>query len=533
MENKKINYLLPLLIAVSIIIGMWVEKMLNQQQSGENLFVYPQANKINTVINYIVEEYVDSVSEKDLIENTIPEILDNLDPHSVYIPAEDLQQVNEPLEGNFDGIGVQFNIQKDTITVVKVISGGPSQMVGIMDGDRIVEIDGKNVASIKISTDSVMKLLRGDRGTKVDVGIVRKNVDDILDFTITRGKIPLYSVDVAYMANDTTGVIKISKFARTTFDEFVDAVKKLQKNNLKNLVIDLRGNSGGYMDAATNIADEFLPRNSLIVYTKGRSRPKSMVYASSRNLCINYDVAILLDEFSASASEILAGAIQDNDRGIIVGRRSYGKGLVQEPTMFSDGSAIRLTTARYYTPTGRSIQKPYTSGDDLEYYHDIGNRYMHGEFMQEDSIQLNDSLKYKTPGGKTVYGGGGIMPDIFVAFDTTGNSDYYSKISRKGLEYQYAFEYADKNRVKLSEFKDVYTLENYLDKRINSIFDEFIKYAEKNGVKKAPSDIAVSEDLMKVRLKALIARNIFDNDGFYPIIKKVDKTLNVALENIQ
>jgi carboxyl-terminal processing protease len=532
-ENKKINYLLPLLIAVSVIVGMWVEKTLSRNQSTDSLFVYPQTNKINTIINYIVEEYVDSVSKDDLIEKTIPEVLTNLDPHSVYIPAEALQHVNEPLEGNFDGIGVQFNIQKDTIIVVKVIAGGPSQLVGIIDGDRIVEINENVVAGIEISTDSVMKLLRGDRGTKVDVGIVRKNVNEILDFTITRGKIPLYSVDVAYMANDTTGFIKISKFAKTTADEFIDAVKKLQDYNLKNLIIDLRGNSGGYMDAATRIADEFLPRNTLIVYTQGRSRPKSMTYASSRNLCVDYNVVILQDEFSASASEILAGAIQDNDRGIIIGRRSYGKGLVQEPTMFTDGSAIRLTTARYYTPTGRSIQKPYVDGKDEKYFNDLGTRYMHGEFMQEDSIQFDDSLKYKTPGGKTVYGGGGIMPDIFVSFDTTGNSNYFSRISRRGLEYQFAFAYADNNRKVLTEYKNISELNSHLKSNINKIYNDFIIYADENGVKRNNKDLEISGSLIKVRLRALIARNIFDNDGFYPIIREVDKTLYVALESFK
>lgn len=529
---NKISYLLPILIAVSIVIGMWVQKTLTINQSNDSLFVYPQANKLNTVINYISEEYVDSVSKTDLIEKTIPDVLKNLDPHSVYIPAEDLQQVNEPLEGNFDGIGVQFNIQKDTITVVKVINGGPSQLVGIMDGDRIVEINGNVVAGIEISTDSVMKLLRGPSGTKVDVGIVRKNNVNILDFTITRDKIPLYSVDVAYMLNDSIGYIKISKFAKTTYDEFIDAIRKLQKLSLQHVIIDLRGNSGGYMNAATNIADEFLPRNTLIVYTQGRSRPKSMTYASSRNLCIDYGVVVLQDEFSASASEILAGAIQDNDRGVIIGRRSYGKGLVQEPTMFTDGSAIRLTTARYYTPTGRSIQKPYKGGDDEDYFNDLGNRYMNGEFMQEDSIHFADSLKFKTPKGKTVYGGGGIMPDIFVAFDTTGNSHYFSKINRRGLEYQYAFEYADDNRDELTSFKNVGELESFLDKRINQIFKDFVDYADKNGVKRETEGIKISGDLMKIRLKALIARNIFDNDGFYPIIHQVDKTLKVAEETL-
>lgn len=531
-ERKNINYLFPFIIALAIVTGMFVEKTLKRNKTQDSFFVYPQTNKINTILNYIAEEYVDSVSQKDIIEHTIPQILEKLDPHSVYIPPEEFERVNEPLQGNFSGIGVQFNLQKDTITVVKVIAGGPSQMVGIHDGDRIVKINDSIVAGIKISTDSVMKLLRGSQGTKVNVDIARKGGKELLDFTITRDQIPLYSVDVAYMINENIGYIKISKFARTTYDEFVSAIKKLANQNLEKVIIDLRGNSGGYMDAATRIADEFIERNKVIVYTEGRARPKSIIYSTSRDLCLKFDVVVLMDEFSASASEILAGAIQDNDRGLIIGRRSFGKGLVQEPTMFTDGSSIRLTTARYYTPTGRSIQKSYKNGTN-DYYKDLGNRFMNGEFSEKDSIHFNDSLKYVTPGGRIVYGGGGIMPDIFVPLDTAGNSAYFSRITRRGLEYQFAFEFVDNNRERFTKYKDVKELIKQLNSEITTIFNDFVIYAEEKGVKKNERDIQVSKKTIQIRLKALIARNIFDNDGFYPIIKEVDKTLIKAIEEVK
>ena len=531
MKKHNTQYIwFPFIIAISIVIGMLIQKsFIPDNSSLNNVFIYPENNKLNTILNYVIEDYVDSVSKPDIVEKTIPYLLENLDPHSIYIPAEDFQRMNEPLEGNFDGIGVQFNIQKDTIAVVKVIAGGPSQLVGLMDGDRIVKINDSLVAGVGISNDMVMKKLRGERGTKVNVGIARKGIGELLDFTITRDKIPLYSVDVSYMINKETGYIKITKFAKTTYQEFVENINKLKKQNVKNIIVDLRGNTGGYLDAAINIADEFLEKGKLIVYTQGRARQKTSFFATSKNLCIDMNVTILIDEGSASASEIVSGAIQDNDRGIIIGRRSFGKGLVQEPTMFRDGSSIRLTTARYYTPTGRCIQKPYAENKEA-YYHDLMNRYENGEFIHADSIHFPDSLKYKTPKGKIVYGGGGIMPDVFVPVDTTERSEYFFKISRKGLEYQFAFEYVDKNRDQLSGNVNIDQLNEFLDKNIVSIFNNFIIFCTNNDVPKDISGIKTSEKTIKIRLKALIARNIFDNEGFYPIIKDVDKTLLIAIE---
>lgn len=514
---------MPLVIAISIILGMVIQQQLNNNnKTNSKTHDGGSANKLNAVLNYVNQEYVDTVDVNQIVENTIPKVLEELDPHSMYIPAKDLEAVNEPLEGNFDGIGVQFNIQKDTVTVIKTISGGPSEKVGIKDGDRIVTVNDSLIAGVGIKNSDVMDLLRGKKGTKVKVGIYRRGEDDLVDFTITRDEIPLYSVDVSYMIDNKTGYIKITKFARTTYKEFQQAVAKLKAQNAKNVVLDLRGNSGGYMDAAINIADEFLSKGKLIVYTQGRARPKSSYHATHRNSCGNLNVTVLIDEWSASASEIVAGAIQDNDRGLIVGRRSFGKGLVQEPVFFKDGSAMRLTIARYYTPAGRCIQKPYDEGTE-EYLEDIHHRYENKEYLVKDSIDLPDSLKYFTAGGRTVYGGGGIMPDYFIPADTSGNSDYYVKVSRKGFEYLFAFEYTDNHREVLSKFENVEALKSHLNNQ--PILEKFVAYAKKNGVKPDKKGINTSGKIIETQVKALIARNILDNEGFYPIIKQIDKTL--------
>jgi carboxyl-terminal processing protease len=521
-QNKLSKFGIPLLIAVSIVLGMYIQK----QSENKKVRSYPAKgmanNKIDAVLNYIDQEYVDTVNISEIIENTIPQILDDLDPHSIYIPAMDYDAMNEPLEGNFDGIGVQFNIQNDTVTVIKTILGGPSEKVGIKDGDRIVSVNDSLIAGIGITNDSVMKLLRGKKGTKVNVGIYRRGESDLVYFNITRDKIPLYSIDVSYMIDEKTGYIKLSKFARTTYKEFQQAVVKLKALGMKQLVFDLRGNSGGYMDAAINIADEFLENGKLIVYTEGKARPRSDYFASHRSSCFDLGLVILIDDWSASASEIVAGAIQDNDRGLIVGRRSFGKGLVQEPVMFNDGSSLRLTIARYYTPAGRSIQKPYDEGQEA-YYHDIHNRFVNGEFQEKDSIHQADTLKYYTSNGRVVYGGGGIMPDVFIPVDTTGVSDYLMKIRRKGLEYLFSFEYTDKNRQKLSQFTDVKALTEFLNKQ--NILDKFVDFASKKGIKKDMEGLELSGKIIEVEIKALIARNIFDNEGFYPVIQEIDKTL--------
>jgi carboxyl-terminal processing protease len=520
--NKISKFGMPLVIAISVILGMLIQKNVESGNSNNRQTNSIANNKLDAVLSYVDREYVDTVDVPVIIENTIPKILEELDPHSIYIPAIDYEAMNESLEGNFDGIGVQFNIQHDTVTVIKTILGGPSEKVGIKDGDRIVEVNDSLIAGNGITNDAVMKLLRGQKGTKVKVGIYRRNEPELVSFTITRDQIPLYSVDVSYMMDEVTGYIKLSKFARTTYKEFQEAVVKLKALGMKKLVFDLRGNSGGYMDAAINIADEFLENGKLIVYTEGKARPKSEYYATHRSSCVDLELVVLIDEWSASASEIVSGAIQDNDRGKIVGRRSFGKGLVQEPVMFADGSSMRLTIARYYTPSGRCIQKPYQESQEA-YYHDIANRYINGEFEVKDSIQFPDSLKYFTAGGRVVYGGGGIMPDVFIPADTTGFSDYLSKIRRKGLEYLYSFEYTDKNRAKLATFNDINKLSKYLDEQ--QLLLKFIKFAAKNGVAENKQGLKTSGNLIETEIKALIARNILDNEGFYPMIQEIDKTL--------
>jgi len=514
---------MPLVIALAIVLGMMIQQRIDGKRFPSVSSSKDPSNKLDAVLDFVGKEYVDSVNLNKLVEGAIPKVLEELDPHSIYIPATDFEAVNEPLEGNFDGIGVQFNIQKDTVVVIKTILGGPSEKAGIKDGDRIITVNDSTIAGTGINNDKVMKLLRGTKGTKVNVGIYRRGEPDLVHFTITRDQIPLYSVEVAYMVDQTTGYIKLTKFAKTTYKEFLEAIAKLKAQGMKKLVFDLRGNSGGYMDAAINIADEFLEEGKLIVYTQGRARPKSSYYATNRGSCLDVDLTVLIDEWSASASEIVSGAIQDNDRGKIVGRRSFGKGLVQEPVMFTDGSSMRLTIARYYTPSGRCIQKYYTSGDDADYYSDIEKRYEHGEFSVKDSIQQPDSLKYYTVGGRVVYGGGGIMPDVFIPVDTTGNSAFLNKISRKGLEYQFCFEYTDRHRNKLSSFSGTKQLANYLDSQ--NLFDQFILFSKSHGVPADSKGIKESGKLISIQLKALVARNIFDNDGFYPIIKDADKTL--------
>ncbi|NOZ47503.1 MAG: S41 family peptidase [Chlorobi bacterium] len=527
--QRYLKIFLPFILSVVLVTGIYIGGVLNKE-AKQSFQIKPQQNKLNSVINFVQSDYVDSVDINKLIEEAIPELISNLDPHSVYIPAKDVERVNEPLVGNFDGIGVQFRIQNDTIAVVKTIINGPSYRVGIMDGDRIIKINDTIVAGIKISETTVMKKLRGKKGTKVNVSILRRNNSDLIDFTITRDKIPLYSVDLAYMVNDSVGYVKISKFAQTTYKEFVEAIKMLKSQNMRKIIVDLRGNSGGYLNAATNIADEFLEDGKMIVYTEGKARQKEEIYATSRGLCEKDEVIILIDEWAASASEILAGAIQDNDRGLIIGRRSYGKGLVQEQLGFRDGSSLRLTIARYYTPTGRCIQKPYNKGLQ-NYYDDIGIRYHNGEFEEKDSIHFSDSLKYTTPGGKIVYGGGGIMPDIFVPLDTTGTSEYLSKVSRKGILYNFAFEYADEHREKLSKYVSWKSLNNFLSSQ--NILPEFIIYASKNGIKKNNEQIKQSEEVLNTQLNALIARNILDDKGFYPIILSKDKTFLRAVEEMK
>ncbi len=528
-RKKKISLYIPLLLAFFLVLGMLIGSKLSNISQVNHFQIYPGKDKITAVLNYIQQEYVDPVSRPELVEATIPEILKNLDPHSVYIPARQLRKYNEPLEGNFSGIGVQFNMQNDTVVIISTIPNGPSEKTGIMAGDRIIEVNDTNVAGVNMSSDRIVGMLKGKKGTRVTIGIYRKGEEDILDFEITRDKIPLTSVDAFYMINDVTGYMKINKFSRTTYQEFKDAVKNLKGQGLTKLILDLRGNGGGYMDAATNIADQFLPEGKLIVYTKGHAKPRTNVYATSKGICLEDSLVVLIDEWSASASEILAGAIQDNDRGIIMGRRSFGKGLVQEQTVFSDGSALRLTIARYYTPTGRCIQKPYDNGSD-DYYHDIQTRFERGELLEADSIDLADSLKFKTPGGRIVYGGGGIMPDIFIPIDTSGVTPYLSRVRNRGLIYKFAFRYTDDHRDALSRFEDHTDLDRYLDRQ--GLLPEFAEFASANGVSKDLNGLEVSGEIILTQIKAYIARNLLNGKGYYPIIRDIDITLQKAIEYI-
>lgn len=520
---------LPLIIGVSIAIGILIGFYMPHPQTG--LYTnFPASNdKLSRVLDIIESDYVDTVNRNALIEEAIPVMLRKLDPHSVYIPATDLAQANEPLQGNFDGIGVSFNMLTDTVLIISTIPGGPSEKAGITPGDKIIYVNDSLIAGRKIPDEEVVKMLKGPRGTKVDLKIERKGAVNLLPFTIIRDKIPIYSVDVSYMMSDRVGYIKISNFALTTHDEFRKGLRELKEQGMTKLILDLRGNSGGVMDAATMIADEFLSDGKLIVFTMGKSTPRQDVRATAQGEFESGELVVLIDEWSASASEILAGAVQDNDRGTIIGRRSFGKGLVQEPVMFRDGSGMRLTIARYYTPTGRSIQKPYDQGVD-KYYEDLGNRLMHGEFEEADSIRHADSLRFITPGGKVVYGGGGIMPDIFIPIDTAGISDYFLAIRNTGLIYRYALKFTEDNRGTLTKLSDLPTLTKWLDSQ--NLLSKFVTYAGQNGVPARNDQIAVSGKIIDVQLKAYIVRNMLDNKGFYPVWQEIDKTLMEALNYI-
>ncbi len=531
MKNKIVIYL-PILFAIILIAGIFLGYKLTPiitTNSGMFKLNMNRYDKLNDIVNYITKEYVDSVSRKDLTEEGINGILSNLDPHSQYIPADEFQDVSDQLQGNFDGIGIQFRIEQDTIMVVQTIPGGPSEKAGLMAGDRIVKVNDTLVAGVKITNKEAMKKLKGKRGTKVNVSIYRLGLKEFLPFTITRDVIPTYSVDIAFMPVDSIGYIKLSKFSATTFDEFNKAVKQLKEQGLRDIILDLRGNAGGYLQEAIDISDEFLKDGKLIVYTEGRHQPKESFYATNKGMLENNRVVILIDEGTASASEIVSGAIQDNDRGMIVGRRSFGKGLVQRELDFPDGSALRLTVARYYTPTGRCIQKPYDRKNGFEdYYTESYHRYLDGEMTNEDSIPLNDSLKYTTPGGKVVYGGGGIMPDVFVPIEKDPNLKYYNSLFQNSLIFTFAFEYTDKNRNAFQRFNNFDDFNKHYT--ISSVvFNDFINFADKKGVKKDTKGIAYAEDKIKTMLKAYIARNLYDNAGFYPIYLSIDKTFDKAV----
>jgi carboxyl-terminal processing protease len=487
-------------------------------------------NKINETLDVISKSYVDTVDISHLSESAVNKIVSELDPHSSYIPASDVESANEDLEASFSGIGIQFNMQFDTILVISVISGGPAEKAGLMPFDRIMTVDDSLVAGRNLGTTKIMRMLRGPKDSKVRLGIQRGNAEELASFELTRGDIPNYSVDVSYKVHDDIGYVKITKFSRSTYKEFLTAIARLKQEGAKGFIVDLRDNPGGYMESAINVINEFLPKGRLIVYMKGRAYPRTDSYSNGKGTCQDAPLVVLINELSGSASEIFSGAIQDNDRGTIIGRRSYGKGLVQTKLDLSDHSELLLTVARYYTPSGRCIQKEYELGKAEEYSHDLYNRYMHGEYYSADSIKLVDSVEFKTTGNRPVYGGGGIMPDIFIPRDTTGITSYYSNVINTGVLYQFSLDYSDKNYEKLSSFDTYDHLYEYLKQQ--SLIYEFADFAASKGIKKRPTLINISRDLIETQLYAFIVRNFFDYEGFYPILLKDDPALKRAIEVI-
>jgi carboxyl-terminal processing protease len=511
-------------IYILTVLFISVDRTANSQE------LYEQTLKFGRVLEWIDRYYVDSVNQDKLVETAIIEMLKDLDPHSQYLTKKEAIETDEPLQGNFEGIGISFSILNDTIFVISPISGGPSEKVGIMAGDRIVKVEGENVAGIGITNNDVYRLLRGEKNTKVTITVLRRYVKELLDFTIIRDKIPIYSLDASYMIKDDIGYIKINRFSLTTIYEFMDAIEKLKEQNVNSLILDLTGNGGGYLDVAIKISDQFLDENKLIVYTEGTNNPRRDYMTTSKGVFESGNILILIDEGSASASEIVAGAIQDWDRGIIVGRRSFGKGLVQRPLRLPDSSIVRLTVARYYTPTGRLIQKPYDM-TKTEYDNDIINRYNNGELSNEDSIHFPDSLKYNTlKYGRIVYGGGGIMPDFFIPIDTSFYSDYYRDVLRKGVLNTFALNYTDMNRENIKnkypefdKFKNNFIISDKL-------FNEFTEFAKEEDLEADKDAIALSGERIKLLIKAYIARDIWGTSEFYEIVNEKDIKYQRAIE---
>ncbi|KAA6338963.1 Carboxy-terminal processing protease CtpB [termite gut metagenome] len=533
MSTKQSFRFTPIIIAVSVVAGIVIGTFYAKNATGPRLgIVGGYSGKLSILLHYIDERYVDTINVTDIVEKTMPQILMELDPHSTYIPAKDAEEANSELEGHFSGVGIQFTIQQDTVHINSVIQGGPSEKVGLMAGDRIVTVDDSVFVGKEINNETVMRTLKGPEDTQVKLGIKRASEKNILNFTVTRGDIPQNTIDATYMLSNDVGYIQVGKFGRNTYVELLNALALLNHKGCKGLVVDLRGNTGGYMEAAIRTVNEFLPQGKLIVYTQGRKSPRTETYANGTGSCQKIPIVVLIDEASASASEIFAGAIQDNDRGMIVGRRSFGKGLVQEPISFDDGSAIRLTIARYYTPSGRCIQRPYENGKDENYEMDLLTRYAHGEFFSQDSIKQNENLRYSTGLGRPVYGGGGIMPDIFVPQDTIGQTSYLKSVLNKGLILQYAFQYTDNNRKKLAKYEDEKSLLDYLYRQ-RVIVDQFVNYAQERGVKQRNLLIHKSYNLLEKGIYANIIYNMLGREAYIMYVNKSDETVKKALEILQ
>lgn len=542
------KYLLPTVTIVCLMLGLLIGSAVTHKATAQQFnwrrYMAPQS-KVDQMLGLMASSYVDQLDVDSITEDVMSELVQKLDPHSAYIPKKDLEMVNSELSASFSGIGVQFNIQQDTVCIVAVIPGGPSEGVGVLAGDKIILVDDSLFSQKGINNEKVMHALRGPKGTEVKLSVKRSGSSELLDYVITRGDIPVHAVDAAYIIEKKgkkLGFIKVNKFSETTYDEFISALAKLKKEGAQAYIVDLRENSGGYMDQAIRMANEFLHRGNMIVYAEGRAYPRYEAKADGMGRFQDVPLCVLIDDFSASASEIFAGAMQDNDRAQIIGRRSFGKGLVQQQIPFSDGSAMRLTVARYYTPSGRCIQKPYTLGKQEDYQMEIIDRFEHGEFYSADSVQLSDTTKYYTTGGRIVHGGGGIMPDIFVGRDTTLNTPFYNKCVNMAYTYQFAYRYTDQHRKELQKQKNWQALEQHLLKQ--NIVGEFVKYASEKGINAEDStltkfsklpveqQIRKSTPLLQRLICAYIVRNIFGDEGFYPIFERDDEITKRAIEEL-
>lgn len=527
MSNKS-NRFSPIWMALCVVLGILVGTFYANHFSGNRLsIINSSGNKLNNLLHIVDDQYVDTININDVVEDAMPLILSELDPHSVYIAAKDVQIANDDLKGSFSGVGIEFTIRNDTVRVQNVIGNGPAERAGLIAGDKIVEVDDQPFVGKEVTNEEAMHRLKGPKDTKVKLGIIRYGEKKMRHITVTRGEIPTKSVTASYMLDEKTGYIKIKNFGENTYPELLIALAKLSQDGFSNLVIDLRNNTGGYLASAVQIANEFLSKGQLIVYTEGRKSPRQDYRSDGRGSYQQLPLVVLIDEASASASEILAGSIQDNDRGTIIGRRSFGKGLVQQPIEFSDHSMIRLTVARYYTPSGRCIQKPYTSGSDKSYEEDLLSRYQHGEFFSQDSIK-HTGPQYHTSNGRVVYGGGGITPDIFVPEDTLGITSYYKEASMSGMILQFAFNYTDENRNKMNDFKSASGLEHYL-KRQNTV-EKFVTWADKNGLKRRNLMVQKSYKLLERYINSRIIYNMLDEEAWTEYLNQDDPAIQETLK---
>ena len=532
------KYILPTLTVIGVALGILIGTALTQKANAQRIVYqngqwHMEQSKVDRLLYLMESAYVDPINVDSITDEVMTELVQKLDPHSAYIPKEDLEMVNSELAGSFSGIGVQFTIQQDTVRIVAVIAGGPSEGVGVLAGDKLISVNDSAFVGKKINNEKVMKTLRGPKGTKVKLGILRAGVAEPLSFTITRGDIPVTSVDAKFIIEskgEKIGFVRVNKFGETTYKEFITALANLDAQGATSYIVDLRENSGGYMDQAIKMANEFLKGGELIVYSEGRAYPRYEAKANGGGRFKNAPLVVLIDDFSASASEIFAGAMQDNDRAEIIGRRSFGKGLVQQQMPFDDGSAVRLTVARYYTPSGRCIQKPYTLGDQADYQQELLDRYEHGEFYSADSVHFADTTTYRTKSGRIVRGGGGIMPDIFVGRDTTLNTPWYNKCVNLAYTYQFAYKYTDQHRKQLSQYKDWKALEKYLLSQ--NLLKEFVAFAKEKGVEPDEAQIEKSRPLMTRLLNAYIVRNILGDEGFFPLFERDDEITKVAVEQL-